>query len=186
MSHLKHILYLSFVFLFFQAIDNTEVGILSQFTYQNGSSWVGPYANALLFLGSGVVAPINFYIGKYKYKYVLFFSSLAFLAYIGMEILFLKVGISTFIEITILIVSFLAGIVLSALYNGQFNYLNRCSQLDKEPYKYFGINLAIAQSANILGNVVSALLITPLGQLTYAIVMFFVMLAICCCFLFVK
>lgn len=97
MSHLKSAIFLSTVFLFFQAIVNTEVGILSQFTHQNGNSWVGPFANGLLFLGSGLFAPINFYINKYAYNKILFFSALSYLGYIGMAILFLEIGFSTFV-----------------------------------------------------------------------------------------
>lgn len=89
MSHLKSAIYVSSVFLLFQAIVNTEIGILSQFTHQHGNSWVGPLANALLFLGSGLFAPINFYIGRYAYNKILFLSGISYLGYIGMIILFL-------------------------------------------------------------------------------------------------
>jgi hypothetical protein len=80
----------------------------------------------------------------------------------------------------------MCGVILSALYNGQYNYINVCSQLDKEPSKYFGVNLTIVQGANILGNFISAFLISPLGQELYTIAMAFAFLLVCCLFIFVK
>ena len=67
--------------------------------------------------------------------------------------------------------SFISGLTVSMFYNSQFNYVNTCSEIDSEETKYFGINMCIVQSANILGNVVSALLIEPVGQFNYAVIM---------------
>lgn len=56
-------------------------------------------------------------------------------------------------------------------YNSQFNYLNVCSEIDNEETKYFGVSMCITQSANILGNLVSAVMIEPVGQFNYAVIM---------------
>jgi hypothetical protein len=113
-------------------------------------------------------------------------GSLGYTIFIGMEVVFLTLGFGLFVEVGVLIGSFVAGIVVSAFYNAQFNYVNTCSKIDNEKTKYFGINLSIGQSANILGNLVSALLITPLGQYNYAIVMNISVFAVSLLFLQVK
>lgn len=93
------------------------------------------------------------------YKYSFFIGSLGSTLYIGLTVIFLKTGFTTLVEILILAGSLISGITISMFYNSQFNYVNTCSEIDKEKTKYFGISMCIVQSCNILSNLISALLI---------------------------
>ena len=129
--HFKHMLYISIVFMLYQAVGNTAVGILSEFTHQNGNDWVGPFAGSIVFIGCGIAAVKTSYINRYSIKTILFVCSFAYAFYIAMIILFLKTGFGVGVEIVILIVSFLAGVLSAGLYNAYFNYINICSELDQ-------------------------------------------------------
>lgn len=85
-----------------------------------------------------------------------------------------------------LIGSFISGIIVSMFYNAQFNYVNTCADIDNEKYLYFGLSMCIVQSANIVGNTISALLIEKLGQENYAVVMLVVVFAVSLGFLKAK
>lgn len=64
-NHRNKIIFFSINVMLYSAIINTDTGIISQFTHQNGNDWVGPLLTGLFFLGSGLCSTINFYIGKY-------------------------------------------------------------------------------------------------------------------------
>lgn len=162
------------------------MGIVSQFTHQNGNSWAGPLSTSLLFAGSAIGSLYNKYIATVSYKLILFLGSFGYTIFIGLAVIFLKVGFSTNVQIILLVGSFIAGLIVSAFYNGQFNYINTCSEIDNQKTKYFGLNMAISQSSNILGNAISTILIKPLGQFTYAVTMDIAVFAISLFFLFAK
>jgi hypothetical protein len=127
---LKSVLYISIAILLFQSISNTELGIVSQFTHQNGNSWAGPLSTSLLFAGSALGSIYNSYIASVSYKIIFFIGSFGYTIFIGLAVIFLKVGFSTSIQIVLLVGSFIAGLIVSAFYNGQFNYINTCSEID--------------------------------------------------------
>lgn len=172
--------------MFYQAIANTILGIISQFTHQNNNDWAGPYTTALLFIGSGIGCIYNQYIGKYQYKYCFFFGAFGYITFCCLGLIFLKIGFSTGTLILIFVLSFLAGLLCSIFYNTQFNYINTLAKVDKREVKYFGINMGIVQSCNIIGNLLSAVLITPLGQFYYVLVMDAAILGVSFLFLFFK
>jgi predicted MFS family arabinose efflux permease len=170
------VVYVSLVILVYQGIANSNLGIISQFTHQNGNNWAGPLSTALLFLGSGLGCSYNKYIGKYPFKYCFFVGSLGFILYTALGLIFLKLGFTTTVEVLIFALSFIAGGTCSIFYNTQFNYINFLSRIDKREVKYFGINIGMAQSSNIFGNLVSAMLIKPLGQFLAVLVMTIIMM----------
>jgi len=75
---------------------------------------------------------------------------------------------------------------MSTYYNSLNNYVNILGQVDNSSTLYFGISVSIIQCSNIVGNGVSALLIEPLGQKTYSIVMLSLIIFIAALFIFVK
>lgn len=170
-ANILKVVYISIISMLFQAISNTELGILSQFTSQNGNQWAGPLSISMIFLGSGIGSLYNRYINQYRYRYILFIGSLGWTLFIGLIVLFLHIGFSTVVEVCLIIGSFVSGLLVSVFYNSIFNYVNECTRQDKQQSKYFGINMSLTQTSNIVGNVASALLIAPLTQNVYAIVM---------------
>jgi uncharacterized membrane protein YqaE (UPF0057 family) len=92
---------------------------------------VGPVSTALLFLGGTVGAFFNQYISRIPYPYLFFFGASGNTLFISLAILFLKVGFTQSVEVIILLLSFVSGLITSVYYNGQFNYINVCSQIDK-------------------------------------------------------
>lgn len=52
----------------------------------------------------------------------------------------------------------LGGVVNSILYISQYNYVSECSKADGQS-KYFGIALGLCQSANVIGNLLSAYIV---------------------------
>jgi hypothetical protein len=55
-----------------------------------------------------------------------------------------------------------SGLIISAFYMTQFYYTSVCAHLDKTGM-YFGVNMGIAQCANIIGNLLSMYTIDALG-----------------------
>lgn len=183
---MKSIVYVSLIILVYQGIANSNLGIISQFTHQNGNNWAGPLSTALLFLASGLASSYNKYIGKYPFKYCLFVGSFGFTVFTSLGLLFLKLGFNTTVEVLIFVLSIISGATCSIFYNTQFNYINFLSRIDKREVKYFGINIGMSQSSNIFGNLVSALLIKPLGQFMAVLVMSIGILTTSFFFLFVR
>lgn len=72
---------------------------------------------------------------------------------------------------SIFAVSFISGVFCSVFYNTQFNYINALAKIDNREIKYFGINMGLAQTSTVIGNIFSALLIKPLGQFLTVLVM---------------
>jgi hypothetical protein len=159
---------------------------MSQFSHQNGNDWAGPVSTGLLFLGSGLGALYTKYIDKWKYRWIFMLGSFGNTAFVSLIFLFLEVGFTEAITIVFVVGSLLAGLVTSIFYVGMFNYINTCSKIDNEWTKYFAINLCFVQSANLLGNTISAILIEPLGQTTYSLTMSCVIFACSLLFLTVK
>lgn len=170
-KYLNTVIYVSIVILVYQGIANSDLGIISQLTHQNGNNWAGPLSTALLFLASGLASLYNKYIGKFQFRYCFFVGSFGYTIFISMGLIFMKLGFSVTVEVFIFIGSLIAGIGCSIFYNTQFNFINTLSKIDNREIKYFGINMALAQSSSIFGNVISSLLIKPLGQFYSVLVM---------------
>lgn len=49
--------------------------------------------------------------------------------------------------------------------------MNTLSVIDHQEVKYFGVSLMLVQGANLIGSLLSSLLIEPLGQFNYVLVM---------------
>jgi hypothetical protein len=121
---LCYVVYISTISMLYQAISNTELGIISQFTHQNGNTWAGPLCTSLLFLGSGFGSLYNKYLDKFSFRKVLFLGSFGYTIFIGLSIIFLAIGFTDVVLFIILLGSLISGIVVSAFYNAQFNYVN--------------------------------------------------------------
>ncbi len=78
-----------------------------------------------------------------------------------------------------------SGLILSAYYMAQFYYTSLCCYNDSTSI-YFGVNLGISQCADIIGNLLSAWTIVPLGELNYCIMMTVLIVVVATLFLFVK
>lgn len=118
--------------LIYQGIANSDLGIISQLTHQNGNNWAGPLTTALLFLGSGLGSLYNKYIGRIPFSVCFLIGSLGYIVYIAMGLVFMKLGFSITAEVIIFVGSFLAGIMCSVFYNTQFNYINTLSKIDNK------------------------------------------------------
>lgn len=68
-------------------------------------------------------------------------------------------GFSTAIYIIMFVVAGIGGLIASVFYNSTYNYVNILGQLDAQSIKYFGIYVGIVQFCNLLGMIISALLI---------------------------
>jgi MFS family permease len=177
---------MSMLCLFFTAITNANIGIISQFASQNDNDWIGPLSISLIFLGSGLGVLYSKYIHKYPFSKVIFVGTLGWNIFISFSVMFLFIGFENYIVAVIAIGSLVCGIVMSLYYNGTFNYVNDCGWRDGVTEMYFAINMCFNQSSNIVGNLLSAFLIEPLGQKTYSFVMLGLAVAISLCFLFTK
>ena len=158
-SYLKRVILLSLVSMTYAAISNANLGIISQFASQNGNQWIGPLSIALVFLGSGVGALYNSYIGKWSYRFIIFIGAMGWNIFLSFSVMFLFIGFSDFVIVIIIIGSLACGLLMSAYYNGLNNYVNECGKRDNKTNFYFGINICINQTSNIIGNALSALLI---------------------------
>ncbi len=158
-SYLRRVVLLSSLVMLYAAISNANLGIISQFASQNGNEWIGPLSIALIFLGSGCGAIYNEYIGKHPYRYIIFIGSMGWNIFLSFSVMFLFIGFSNFVIILIMVGSLGCGILMSAFYNGINNYINECGKRDNKLNSYFGINICINQTSNIVGNALSALLI---------------------------
>ena len=132
---------------------------MSQFTHQNGNNWAGPISTAMLFLGCAFGSLYSKLIGKYPFRYTFFVGSIGNTCFILLAVIFLKIGFTFIVEILLIFGSLAAGVVVSLFYTSQYHYINVCSLIDNQKSKYFAINLCIGQSANMLGNIISAILI---------------------------
>ena len=79
---------------------------------------------------------------------------------------------------------FVSGLIASIFFNSFFNYTNVLSQIDAKEVQYFGIAFLGCQGSGLFGNLLSSLLIVPLGQLKYIITM--ASMVVFFCFLFLK
>lgn len=131
-KYFRPIIFVSIIILVYQGIANTNLGIISQFTHQNGNSWAGPLCTALLFIGSGLGSLYNKYIGKYAFKYTFFIGSLSYLSFISLGLIFMSEGFTTITQVSIFFLSFVAGLICSVFYNSQFNYVNFLSKIDRK------------------------------------------------------
>lgn len=185
-KYLPMVIASSISIMIYQGIANSNLGIVSQLTSQNGNHWAGPLLTALLFTGSGFGALYNKYIGKYKFNLTFFVGSFGYTFFIGLGLIFLKLGFSTTVLILMFIIGIISGLLASVFYTTQFNYINTLSKIDNKEVKYFGINVGLAQSSNILGNLISSLLIKPLGQFLAVLVMEIIVIGTSISFLFFK
>lgn len=130
-KYLRTVIYVSVVILIYQGIANSDLGIISQLTHQNGNSWAGPLSTSLLFAGSGIGSLYNKYIGKFQFRYCFFVGSIGYTIFISMGLIFIKLGFSTTVEVLMFLGSFLAGFGCSIFYNTLFNFINILSRIDK-------------------------------------------------------
>ena len=178
-KHFRRLVAISIVGMCFNAILNANVGILSQFSAQNDNEWIGPLSIALNFLGSGLGALYNGYIGKYPYSRIIFVGGMGWNVFGSFSVIFLFFGFKDYINGMIVAGSFICGLVASMFYSGIFNYVNECGRRDRQSNRYFGINMCLFQTANLLGNALSAVMIEPLGQKVYSCVMLGLGVLIC-------
>ena len=170
-SYLRRVVFISAVAMRFASSSNANLGIIGQFASQNGNNWVGLLSIAFEFTGSGIGALYNGYIGKWKYRTIIFCGAMGWNIFLTFSVLFLFVGFSDLVIVIIPVGSLFCGFLLSTYYNGTNNYVNECGKRDGRSSSYFGLNMCIIQCANIIGNALSAALIKPLGQKTYSFVM---------------
>jgi MFS family permease len=158
-TYFKRVLFISLATMLFEAISNSDLGIITQLASQNGNEWVGPVSISMIFLGSGLGSLYNKYIGRYPYKYVMFGGTMGWNIYLSFSVMFLFIGFSNALNAVILIGSFVCGLIMSFFYIGVNNYVNECGKIDNKIGAYFGINICIVQISNIAGNGLSAVLI---------------------------
>ena len=163
-EHQGRVILVSINIMLYQAIANTDLAVVSELSLQKGSQWAGPLLTCLLFLGSGLGSLYNDYIGRYPFRYCIFFGSFGYTLFIGMGLVFLELGFTNNTYPLIFIGGFVGGLIASVFYNSTYNYVNVLAQADDQYVKYFGINIGIVQFCNLLGNLISALLIKQLGQ----------------------
>ena len=185
-KYLPSTLFISIVVLLYQGIANSNLSILSQFSHQHGHDWSGPLSTGLLFIGSGTCSLFNSYIGRKPYRCLLFVGSFGYIIFIAMSLISFKLTYSAPAIALIMVGSLVAGAFSSILYNSEYNYQNCLAQIDRQEVKYFGILLMFTQASFVSGNVLSALLIQPLGQFDYVLVMEVALLLISLLFLLVR
>ena len=171
MGYFGHVLYVSTFLMLYQAIANTDLSIISELTHQHGNNWAGPLSTALLFIGSGVGSLYNRYIGRVPYRHTFFIGSFGYTIFIGMGLVFMKIEFTAGALVLIEVGSFVGGLFSSLFYNSQYNYVHTLSVIDRQEVKYFGVSLMLIQGANLIGSLLSSLLIKPLGQFNYVLVM---------------
>jgi hypothetical protein len=161
---LLQMVYFSIVQMLFLGVANSLMSILSQFTHQNNRDWAGPVATMLLFMFSGLGSTYTRYLGRIRFNFVFVLSSMGYVFYVGSSIIFviLKDVKGTGVIIAVLGLSVVSGLIISAFYMTQFYYTSVCAHLDKTGM-YFGVNMGIAQCANIIGNLLSMYTIDALG-----------------------
>lgn len=157
--YLKRMVLISIVNMLFVAISNANIGIISQFASQHDNHWIGPLSISLIFLGSGIGALYNSYIDKYPYNRIIFTGAVGWDFFNAFSVMFLFIGFENYINAIIIVGSLICGFTVSLFYNGTFNYVNECGKRDRKSKMYFGINMCLNQSSNIVGNATSALLI---------------------------
>lgn len=96
-KYLKTIILVSVFFMMYQGIANSDLGIISELTHQNGNNWAGPLSTALLFLGSGLSSLYNKYIGRYSFRMCFFVGSFGYTLFIALGLIFMKLGFSIMI-----------------------------------------------------------------------------------------
>ena len=186
-SQLWKVIYLSLIFFVYQSVANSVMGIMSQITEQNGIRWAGPVTTMLLYFFSGVGSLYNKYVGKYRYNYTFYVGSFGYVIYVASTIVFTIVSKekSTLIFVATCLVNIVGGLIVSALYNSQWNYISECSTKDNASM-YFGINMGVIQASNIFGNLLSSEIVERLGQTYYCIVMTVLIISVSMLFLLVK
>jgi hypothetical protein len=122
--YLRRLITISFLAMMFAATSNANLGIIGQFCLQNGNKWVGTLSVGFIFLGSGIGALYNNYIGKYRFRWILFGGAMGWNTYLTFSVLFLFIGFSDLIVIIILVGSLLCGLANSVYYNSLSNYIN--------------------------------------------------------------
>lgn len=93
-KYLRTVVFSSVVIMLYQGISNSDLGVISQLTEQNGNKWAGPLSTSLLFLGSGLGSLYNKYIGKYQYRYCFYVGSFGYILFVSTGCLFIKLGFS--------------------------------------------------------------------------------------------
>ena len=171
MAYIKAMVGLCILVMVYQGISNTDMSIVSQLTHQHGNNWAGPVSTGLLYVGLGLTSLYNGYIGKYKFKYIFFVGSFGNTLYIATGVAFMLLSFTTPTLILIMLGSFAGGCLASVFFAAEYNYVNTLSRIDGQEVKYFGMLLMFNQVANVFGNILSSLLIEPLGQFNYLVVM---------------
>ena len=123
-KYLIRVIVVALVCMVFTAVNNCNIGIISQLAAQNDNNWIGPLSMGLIFLGSGLGSFYNKYIQKYPFNRIIFIGALGWDGYIALSVLFLFIGFSSWVNSVIVIGSLVCGVTVSLFYNGFFNYVN--------------------------------------------------------------
>ena len=161
MTYFKAVIYVSLFSFLCQGIANTDMSIISQLTHQHGNSWTPRNCSPLYRIRSR----------QSQQQVLLFVGNFGYMTYILMGLVFMKLSFTAGSLTLILIGSLIGGLIASVFYNSLYNYVNVLSRIDNRELKYFGILQGITQACNVYGNVLSALLIQPLGQFYYVLIM---------------
>ena len=145
-NHIRRLVGLSLVCLFFIGIINANMAISSQVASQHDNEWIGSLSISLTFLGVGLGSLYNQYIGRYSYSLVIFLGAQGWNVFCSFSVIFLFFGFQDYVLVVIIVGSFVAGLLASVYYNGMFNYLNECGRRDEQSQRYFGINMCFNQS----------------------------------------
>ena len=185
-KYFKELAYVSVLIFFYQGVSNAVFGITGQFAHQAGKDWVGPLFLAMLFLGCGLGSIYNKYIGRYQYNLTFFVGGFGNALYILMELVLIEVPLSLWVILMLAVGGFVSGLIASIFFNSFFNFINVLSKIDGKEVQYFGIAFLGCQGSGLFGNLLSSLLIVPLGQLKYIITMTGIVVFFCLLFLRVK
>jgi hypothetical protein len=96
-KYLSRVIVVALACLAYTAVNNTNLGIISQIAQQNDNYWIGPLSIGLIFLGSGMGAFYNKYIQKYPFNRIIFTGALGWNIYLTFSVLFLFLGFSRWV-----------------------------------------------------------------------------------------
>lgn len=91
-KYLKRVILVALACLIFTAVNNANLGIVSQLASQNDNLWIGPLSIGLIFLGSGLGALYHGYMQRYSYNKIIFTGGLGWDIFCTFSVIFLFVG----------------------------------------------------------------------------------------------
>lgn len=141
----------------------------------------------ILFFFSGIGSLYNRYIGKFRYRYIFYLGSFGYVIYAASATVFVSISKErpVYIFVGACLINIIGGLIVSMLYNAQWNYVSKCSTTDNASM-YFGINMGLVQASNLFGNLLSSYIVGPLGQKNYCIIMTVLITGVSLLFLLVR